>query len=418
MENETILCVSTRLWHSLWRSTQQIMSRLALTNRVIFVEPLRDPDLSYAASARRKLRYFGPLALEPLTPNLTVVRTPPGLPYARQNLPASVLRLSVPIVAGTNTALLTWHLRRVLTELRVDQPILWMYEPRMAGLVGRLGEKLACYFNYDELADFAPNAKIRDILQAYDDQLCRRADVVFASSNAQTQRRQHLNPNTTFVPNAADYALFSQALDPATPPAPELVKLGKPIMGFVGWLGHQLDVPLLDRLAEAFPNYALVLVGPDALEKTAAYHALRARPNVLFVGQQPLEALPRYLKLFDVALLPYNVKSGHTHAIYPLKLHEYLAAGCSVLATNMAELQPFAPVIRIAREEAEFIALAPAALADNAPERRQARTNVARAHTWEQRVATIHRVLDQALARRQAAPALNRASVGAGQPSL
>lgn len=401
MENETILCLSTRLWHSLWRNTQQIMSRLAQTNHVIFVEPQRDPDNSYAASLRANSRYFGALSLERLSPGLTVVRTPPGLPYARERLPDSLLRLSVPFVANTNNAILAWHLRRVLRELEVERPILWLYEPRHVGLVGRLGEKLACYFNYDELADFAPNARIRDLLQDYDDRLCRRVDVVFASSTSQSQRRQRLNANTHCVPNAVDYPHFSRALHPATPPAPELARLEKPIVGFVGWLGHQLDVPLLNRLAATYPDYVLALVGPDALARDAAYQELRSRPNVLFAGRQPLEALPGYLKMFDVALLPYNVKSGHTHAIYPLKLHEYLAAGCSVLATDMPELRPFAPVIRIAPNDEAFINLVPAALRDNAPERRQARTNVAKQHTWEQRVSTIHRVLDQALAKRQ-----------------
>src|SRR5687767_5581207 len=144
MENETILCLSTRQWHSLWRNTQQIMWRLSQTNHVIFVEPQRDPDLSYGASLRRGSRYFGELSMEQVTPSLTLVRTPPGLPYARQKLPGCLLRMSVPLVANVNNALLGWHLRRVLRALNVTQPVLWLYEPRMSGLVGRLGEKLAC----------------------------------------------------------------------------------------------------------------------------------------------------------------------------------------------------------------------------------------------------------------------------------
>jgi glycosyltransferase involved in cell wall biosynthesis len=185
--------------------------------------------------------------------------------------------------------------------------------------------------------------------------------------------------------------------------APELATIKRPILGFVGWLGHQLDVALLDRLAAAYPDYSVVLVGPDALEQNATCQALRARPNVHFLGRQPLETLPSFLKAFDVALLPYDLQRGHAHAIYPLKLHEYLAAGCSVLSTDMHELRPFAPVIRLARDAAHFVELVPQALEDNAPERKQARTNVARQHTWEQRVAVIQRVLEQSLARREAA---------------
>ena len=37
MQDETILCLSPRLWNYLWRDTQQIMSRLASDNRVVFV---------------------------------------------------------------------------------------------------------------------------------------------------------------------------------------------------------------------------------------------------------------------------------------------------------------------------------------------------------------------------------------------
>jgi glycosyltransferase involved in cell wall biosynthesis len=399
MRGETILVLATRRWHSLWRNTQQIMSRLARDNRVVFIEPQRDPDLSFAASARRQARYFSALAVEEALPNLYVVRTPPALPYARQRLPRPLLQRAVPLVAGANNAMLLWHLGRVRRALRVSSPILWLYEPRQAGLVGRCGEKLAVYFNYDELADFAPNHRLRDVLQAYDDALCRRVDVVFASSQGQYQRRLRLNPNTYFIPNGVDHELFSQALAPETEVPAELAALPRPILGFVGWLGHQLDVGLLARLASSYPHYSVVLVGPDALTPGPDYAALRSQPNVHFTGRQPLAALPGYLKAFDVALLPYSL-GGHTHAIYPLKLHEYLAAGRSVLASALPELRPFAEAIRIAADEADFIRLVPAALADNAPQRQAERSALARAHTWEQRVARVHEALDARLAAR------------------
>jgi glycosyltransferase involved in cell wall biosynthesis len=143
----------------------------------------------------------------------------------------------------------------------------------------------------------------------------------------------------------------------------------------------------------------MVLVGPDALPQGPDHAALKAQPNVHFAGRQPLSALPRYLKAFDVALLPYNL-GGHTHSIYPLKLHEYLAAGRSVLATALPELRPFADAIRIAADAAEFIRLVPEALADNEPARQAERSALARGHTWEQRVSSVHQALDARLATR------------------
>jgi hypothetical protein len=396
MQGQTILCLSTRLWHSLWRNTQQIMSRLAETNRVIFVEPQRNPDLSYLADVRRSVHRLARLEVERIHDDLLIVSTPPALPYARQKLPRPVLTASLPIVAGINNALLAWHIRRVMRRLDVRQPVLWLYEPRQAGLVGRFGEKLTCYFVYDELADFPPNRRIRGLLRRYDEAMCRRADVVLASSQGQYQRRVAINPNTYCVPNGVDHALFSRALDAQTPLAPDMARLRRPVVGFVGWLGHQLDVTLLARVAETYPEYQLVLVGPDALERDEAYARLCARPNVHFTGGRPLDALPSYLKGFDVALLPYRMDS-HAYAIYPLKLHEYLAAGCSVLATSMPELQPFADHVRIARDADEFLALLPQALADNGPSRRAQRSDLARLHTWDSRVALVHQALDRHL---------------------
>jgi hypothetical protein len=394
---ETIVCLSTCAWHSLWRNIHQVMSRLAPRYRVLFVEPQRNPELPYAAHFRHALRHFRALRVEPVQPNLVVVPTPGALPYGRGALPGAMLQRWVPLVAEANVRLLRWHVRRVCQRLEVQRPILWLHEPRQAGLIGTLGERLAVYYNYDELADFAPNHRIRGLLQAYDEALCRRVDLIFATSSSQYARRRPLNAHTHLVPNAVDFDLFSQAVDPLTPEAPALAGLPRPILGLVGWLGYQVDVDLLLRVAQAYPSYSVVLVGPDALARTPQYQALRQQPNVVFTGQQPPAALPGFLKAMDVALLPYTL-SGHTHAIYPLKLHEYLAAGRSVVTTDLPELRTFGAVLHIAADAEAFVGLIPRALADYSPERRGQRLAIARQHTWEQRVSAIAQALEQRLA--------------------
>lgn len=393
MKDETILCLSPRLWDSLWRDTQQVMSRLASSNRIVFVEPQRDSDVSYLTDVRRRWRYFENLSIRTEMPNLEVVSTPPALPYFRRHLPRPALRLLVPLIAWFNSRLMLWHLRRVTRRLRLGQPILWLYSPRQFHLVGHLGEKLVCYYNYDELADFAPNARIRKLLVEYDERLCRMADVVFATSRAQYRRRKSLNPHTHYLPNGVDYGLFARALDPETEIPPEVEALPRPIAGFVGWLGFHIDVNLLVALSSEFPEMSFVLVGPDALEKNQLWKQLKSQPNVWFMGRRKRQELPRFLKAFDVALMP-NVVKGHIMSAYPLKLHEYLAAGRSIVAADLPELKPYAKVIRIAKTQEEFIQLLPDAIADNAPQRVSERTNLARLNSWDHRVARIHKILD------------------------
>jgi len=393
MQDQTILCVATRVWDSLWRNTQQIMSRVAQQNRVFFFEPGRNPDRAHGREMWRNRSNFLKFESRTIHDNLVVIPTPPALPYMRQQLPPAALKLWLPLVARFNAQLLTRHIRWAMGEFEIQSPILWLYEPRHVHLAGKFGEKLICYYNYDEMADFAGNERIRDLLNAYDDRLVRRADIVFASSRGQTERRRQINPNTHFVPNGVDFELFNQALDPQTEVAPDIAQLKRPIIGFTGWLGYQLDVDLLLRVAETFDDCTVALVGPDQLPNDERSARLRAMPNVAFLGKKALTELPAYLKAFDVALIPY-ILHGHTQTVYPLKLHEYLAAGRSIVATALPELAPYEHIIRIGDSHTAFIDAVRSALQQAPSDVLTARVAMAQQNTWDQRVIQVYRALE------------------------
>jgi len=182
----------------------------------------------------------------------------------------------------------------------------------------------------------------------------------------------------------------------------DVVSLPRPIIGFVGWLTHHIDVGLLRRIAEAYPRCSLVLVGPCELSAGADLEALRGLPNVVFLGRKDHSALPAYLRVFDVALMPYSL-TGHVLSAYPAKLHEYLAAGRAVVATALPELRPFENVVWLAKSQDDFVRMVGRVLADGASaEASAARADVARANTWDQRVAEIASILDALLRRREA----------------
>lgn len=400
MQGETILCIANRIWHSLWRDSQQIMSRIAVQNRVLYFEPGRNPDRPHLAEMWRNWPNFLVLRPQKLHDNLIVIPTPACLPYARRHLPRSVLQLTTPWVARINARILIRHVRWAMKELGVTAPILWLYGPRDVDLIGRFGEKLVCYYNYDELPDLVDNIRIRTLLRQYDDRLSSQADVVFATSQAQWQRRKALNPHTYFIPNGVDFDLFNRALTPGLPLPADIATIPRPIIGYAGWLGYHIDIDLLRQVAEAYPDYSLVLVGPDQLRDVGGRQRLKALPNVFFLGQKERTELPAYLQAFDVALMPYTL-AGHLRSAYPLKLHEYLAAGRSIVATALPELQPFSHVVRIAATTAEFIHEIREALSDYAPQTVEARVAVARENTWDRRVADIYRVIQQHLALRE-----------------
>jgi len=394
MQGETIVCVAPRIWDSLWRNTQQIMSRIAAHNRVLYFEPGHNPDRPHWSELQRNWSNLFKLQIQESHRNLMVIPTPPCLPYLRRHLPCSMLHITTPVLVHINAHMLRQHILRAMRRLGVSRPILWLYEPFHADLVGRLGEKLACYYNYDETADFAGNERIQALIRRYDARLSSRVNIVFASSLGQWRHRKAVNQHTYCIPNAVDFDLFHRALDPQTSIPPDIAALRRPLIGFIGWLGHQIDVDLLVQVAEQCPNCSLVLIGPDCLPDHAQH--LRTLPNVVFLGTRQRTILPAYLKAFDVALIPYRI-GGHTLTIYPLKLHEYLAAGRAVVATALPELQPYRHVVSVAETAEAFISHIRDALGGDTPQAIATRVAVARDNTWDHRLTEIYRILNQHL---------------------
>lgn len=398
MVGETILCFSTRRWDSLWRNTQQIMSRIAKQNRVIYFEPGRDPDKSMLSELIKNAENYFKFRYNIINKNLIVIRTPSSLPYARRHLPKSVLQITTPWVAKYNSQILLKHAQKAIVKFDVKNPILWFYEPRQVELIGKLGEKLTCYFNYDEFSSFVENVRMKQIILEYDNRLTKLSDIVLASGRAQWEQRKEINPHTYFIPNGVDFELFHKAQELTTEIPSDVLMLTKPIIGYVGWLGNQIDLELLWRVAGEFSQCSLLLVGQDDIPRTDDYNRLCKLPNVLFVGRKNIDKLPGYLKSIDVALIPYLLE-GYTLTAYPLKLHEYLAAGKAIVATALPELKPFTDVVSISATHDEFINHIRDALNNNSPLDIETRIAVARENTWDKRVAEIYRIFQARLSK-------------------
>jgi hypothetical protein len=396
VRSETILCNSPEVWDGMWRERQQIMSRLARDYRVLFVEPERDFYRPYVSSLWCNLRQLPNLRAKSISTNLFVYPGPPSLPYAATNLPSSLVRITSPVVAAVNCQSMYLHLRRILAKEGVSGPLLWLLDPRYVGLVGGLGERLVCYYVYDEIAEFHRNVRHKEFIERCDRAMTVKADVVFASSRSQYERRRPLNPNTYLIPHGVDFDHYSRALDPKTPVPQDIATVERPIIGYIGLLSRNLDIGLLLQVAEMMPDWNLVLVGPDDFPRQEAYYRLRARANVHFLGRQDVSLIPGYLKAFDVAIMPYRI-AEHTKYAYPCKLHEYLGSGKPVVAVPLPELVPFQDVIEFARSPQEFVQRVKRVLADDSPDRVEKRLAVARKNTWDHRVAEIHRILQHHL---------------------
>ena len=161
---------------------------------------------------------------------------------------------------------------------------------------------------------------------------CKEADLIVASNPtvAETWTRQGYDP--VLIPFGCDDELFAGT---GGAPLPDDVTLKSPIAGFVGGLvSDRIRLDMLDAVTER--GHSLLLVGPehDRRQGIAPFEGLLARPNVQWVGRQPFERLPSYLRAIDVGLVPY-ADTAFNRGSFPLKTLEYLAAGKPVVSTDL-----------------------------------------------------------------------------------
>lgn len=139
------------------------------------------------------------------------------------------------------------------------------------------------------------------------------------------------------IPNGIDLAAFEAA--PRRDEAKKRLGLhGRLVLGFAGFVRawHGLE-QVIDFIGEARrPELLLFVVGDgparDALMQRALDRGVAAQ--VRFTGIVQRKDIPAHLAAFDIALQP-----AATAYASPLKLFEYLAAGCAIVAPRQANLQ-------------------------------------------------------------------------------
>ena len=212
-----------------------------------------------------------------------------------------------------------------------------------------------------------------------------RSDVVLANCAPVAESMLAFAPEAHVVPNGLEPDLGERA----APRPRQLRRLRGPLLGYVGNLSQRLDVPLLEALVRARPDWQFVFVG--SAHGGRAVLRLASQPNVHFVGVKPYDEAVRFIQHFDVALIPH-VDNGMTRSMNPLKAFVYAASGVPVVSTPIANLGDLADLITIARDASEFETAIEEALRSGRPGLDRERLAP---HSWERRVEQAFDVIDR-----------------------
>lgn len=367
----TIIVFCHLRWDFVYQRPQQLLTRLAQHYCILFVEePVYDDSGSF-------LEKSSP------APNVTVCR--PHTAVQAAGFHDDQIPLLQPLLANLVAP--------------GELPIVWFYTPMALPLLQVLNASLVVYDCMDELAAFKNSPK--QLLQR-ETALLNLADLVFAGGPSLYEAKRERHASAHCFPSSVDVRHFERALARGSS-HPEQNSLRRPRLGFYGVIDERFDTGLIAELADAHPEWEVVLVGPVVKIDPAT---LPGRANIHYLGQRSYEELPAFMAGWDVCLLPFALNDA-TRFISPTKVLEYMAAELPIVSTAIADVErPFGHIVAIAHDVRAFVAACEAALIMPAAQHLDMvghmRSTVA-ATSWDVTADAMRVLMSRAPARRSAA---------------
>lgn len=387
-----IICISSIDWDFIWQGHQEIMATLARHgNRVLYIENtgVRRLTLRDLPRLRDRLRNWwrGLKGFRQEQENLFV--------YSPLVLPAPYSR----VACWINRNLLGRALHRWMRAVGFGRPIVWTFlpTPLARDLIRTLDPELTIYYCID---NFASSSVAARRITRTENLLFRDADLVFVTSANLRERASAFTSRVHLFPFAVNYEAFEHVRVSADSVPDDIRDLPRPIVGYVGGLHQCVDQALLAETAARMPEATFALIGPPQVDVST----LERCPNIRLLGKRPHQDVPRYIKAFDVAVIPYAL-NDYSANVYPTKLNEYLAMGVPVVATGLPEIQRFnaehGNAVAVVRDAAEFVLAIRESAASRSPQAVARRLDIARENSWEPRIAHMSSVIEAALEARQ-----------------
>lgn len=328
-----LLCLSHLRWNFVYQRPQHLLSRCAQKRRVFFFEePIFGPNET------ERIEISNPVhGVWVVVPHL-----PEGLSEAEIN--AVQKRL----------------IDSLLSEYQVQQYICWYYTPMALGFTQHLKPLATVYDCMDELSAFKGASPV---LKEREAELFRRADMVFTGGQSLYEAKRNQHSNVYAFPSSVEVPHFAQARQITEDPADQ-ANIPHPRLGFYGVIDERMDIELLGAIAQARPDWHLVIIGPVVKIDPAT---LPQQENIHYLGGKDYKELPHYLAGWDLAMLPF-ARNESTRFISPTKTPEYLAAGKPVVSTSIRDVvRPYGHqgMVRIADTAEDFIAAAETAMRED-----------------------------------------------------
>ncbi|MBS1808083.1 MAG: glycosyltransferase [Acidobacteria bacterium] len=374
-----ILVIGRESWFGPLLSKQHIVLELCRENEVIYVEPFF--HLGWLLKGKLPQQVYHE-------------------PY-HQLMPPSLTRL-IPMrlpKSSTNKAARCWSEWLMLVQLwlkRFRPDVIISFSPYYAFLAKHW---LAPFVFYA-----VDTVETEEGTKSEADTLAQ-ADLVIAATEELYRRFKGKTHRLQYLPHGVS-STFLQTYAGKLPD--DILRVRQPRVGFVGAVSQVIDIPLLIALAQARPDYSIVLVGPYEKQSFGggltpeALASLKVLPNVHLLGPRLSSEMGTYIKGFDVGIIPYDLSHPRIHFSYH-KVLQYMALGKPVVTTCPASLEVLPPHVGVGNTLATFLDAIDYAIHHYDDATAKACCDFAKMHSWEQRLIQLSKWLSDLVIRTEEA---------------
>jgi glycosyltransferase involved in cell wall biosynthesis len=287
-----------------------------------------------------------------------------------------------------NQHMLLPNIKSVQEKLGFQAPFLLSYYPLALPIINKLGVSRTAFHMVDEWQGMKG---IPRSMATLTQEMLKRADVTIVTSARLFERYRFSANRIELLRHGADLSLFGPVATGDVTPDSRVKALPGLKVGYYGAL-HKLDAELIIRTAQARPDWSFVFVGPvlggQGIIQTEAYP-----PNVYFLGDAPLETLPKFLAALDTFWMPFAVNEL-TQSMCPIKMFEVMSAGVPLVSTDLEECRAVAGEHALFATDLEsHIVKLERAVDMHSYEEKKRRTEAVRDYDWNNRYSDFVRLL-------------------------
>ena len=376
----SIACLSHLIWDkNLFQRPQQVMSRLARRHPVEYF--CQVPTKAFWSLPRTSTfcYTFSPDANVQVSYLPFLPMTGKALPFRSVNRRLYARKVASAIRKGARRRADTGPL------------VLWLYHPKDLGILDLLAPDLVVYDCMDEFQAFMHS---EPETRQFERRMLKRADIVFAGGRSLFEAKKEFNPNVHLFPCGVEFEHFARATAPDTEVADEMKRIPRPVIGYVGAVDERLDYDLLQASARENPGWSFVLIGPLLKVKP---ERLFGMPNVFYLGAKPYAELSKFMKAFDVAMMPFAI-TELTLKISPTKTLEYMSAALPVVSSRVPDVvADYSDLVELYDSPASFDEAINRCLSLG-PEHGMMLQEEAQGKSWEEMVKGMERLIQRLLA--------------------